>query len=294
MGQLHHDYFYNRFNDLVTIVEGWIADLVPVGDSVIARSVRYGVQSPGKRMRAVLAIAAADLLGIPSETLRRYAVALECLHAGTLVHDDLPALDNDILRRGVPTTHRQFGEGVAVLAGDALFAHAFALLSADEELTETARVELTKVLSKALFDVCDGQVLDIVGGSTERELEVRHLKKTGSLIAASVSGPAKLLSFEERRGEHFLRLQRFGHELGLLFQITDDVLDATQTSEVLGKDAGSDARKNRATYVTLFGVSGARQRAEEHLNNALKAIEPYGERGSFLSSLVYSVSTREK
>ena len=276
------------------IVEGWISDLVPAGDSVIARAVRYGVLSPGKRMRAVLAIAAADLLGIPSEKLRRYAVALECIHAGTLVHDDLPALDNDDLRRGVPTTHRQFGEGVAVLAGDALFGHAMSLIANEDELDDTAKIELLKVLSKAFYDVCDGQVLDLSGGSTERELEVRHLKKTGSLIAASVSGPAKLLSFEERRGEHFLRLQRFGNELGLLFQITDDVLDATQSSAVLGKDAGSDARKNRNTYVTLFGVSGAKERADEHMQNALKAIEVYGERGAFLSALVHAVSSREK
>lgn len=251
----------------------------------LLEACRYGLLTPGKRIRPILALASAELLEIPKEKLISFALALECLHAASLVHDDLPALDNDELRRGLPTCHRKFGEAVALLAGDALIGKAFELVAADELLPERARASLCHLLAKTTVSLCVGQALDIEskGKTGEHELLERlQLNKTAYLLAAAVSGPAYAL---ENGAGDFKNLWSFGERLGLLFQVVDDTLDATASAETLGKNTARDRAEDRLTAVSVFGLSGARARADEFYEDALQALSPYGARADFLKDM---------
>lgn len=279
---------YNRYRDLI---ERWLSagDFNQLGS--LAEPARYSLLSPGKRLRGSLALAVGEGLGIPSEKLRPLALSVECLHASTLVHDDLPGLDNDLLRRGLPTTHAKFGVGVAVLAGDALYA-----LSVKELLTAEVPVgrlrELVERLSNTYLEVCDGQVLDLQAhGTTLREIEERHRKKTGALFAFAASAP---VSFLEDREQEPLRnaFSQFGEELGMLFQVQDDIQDVTSNVDKLGKNPGQDAQTGRVTFVTALGLEGARKRVEEGLNKIDKHLVSLGELASGVRAIVEIISRR--
>ncbi|MCF0253953.1 MAG: polyprenyl synthetase family protein [Duodenibacillus sp.] len=244
--------------------------------SRLAEAMRYAVLGGGKRVRALLAFAAGELTGASDEALAGVGAALEMIHGYSLVHDDLPCMDNDLLRRGKPTCHVRFGEAGAMLAGDALTPAAMALL-ARLPLPAGRRIALVEELSEAsgLTGMCGGQAVDLESTgrfATREELSAMHSMKTGALILAAVrmgamAGDEALCRAAEAP------LSAYARSVGLAFQVIDDILDATASAEDLGKTPGKDARDNKATYVTLLGLDAARAMAADLHARALLALD---------------------
>ena len=227
----------------------------------LEEAMRYSLLAGGKRIRPVLALAAAEALDRPPDEVLPLAAALEMVHTYSLIHDDLPAMDDDELRRGKPTCHVAFGEDVAILAGDGLFAEALRLALA-EQTGEPANVmaALREVVTAAgTQGMVGGQFLD-VAGAEKPDLRRLHELKTGALIAASVGS---VLALEGVDGPATMPFRRFAAELGVVFQIVDDILDVTGDEAELGKPRGSDERHGKATYVSVFGLDRARELAKE-------------------------------
>jgi len=262
------------------------------------RAMRYSLFAGGKRLRPVLALAAGEACGGANDELLRFACALEMVHTFSLIHDDLPAMDDDDLRRGQPTCHKVFGEAMAVLAGDALLNRAFELLAelppaADPGLVRR-RLQAIALLGAAVgtAGLIGGQVEDMAHEGREVDaatLERIHRAKTGALLRACVDGGALLAGAGPEDRE---RLARYGAAVGLAFQVVDDVLDATEPAERLGKTAGKDAKAKKATYVRVHGLDAARQAAASLLAEALAAIEPMGDRAALLRGLARFVVER--
>jgi geranylgeranyl pyrophosphate synthase len=258
------------------------------------RAMRYAVLGGGKRLRPVLCLAACEAVGGRRHDALPAACALEMIHTYSLVHDDLPALDDDELRRGRATVHVAFDEATAVLVGDALHCEGLTLLAREPASVPGAR--RLAVLREVLVAVgtegmIGGQMDDLETEGralAEKELTSIHRRKTGALLTASVRAGALLGGAE---GERLACLGRYGRALGLAFQIVDDVLDVTGTRESLGKSPGKDAAAHKTTYPTLLGLDGARGRAEELAREAVEALAPLGERGDLLASLArYTVA----
>lgn len=236
-------------------------------------AMRHAVLGGGKRVRALLVDLAGRALDVPEPARRRVGAAVELLHAYSLVHDDLPAMDDASLRRGLPTVHRRFGEDVAILAGDALQALAFEVLARDDwPASAPARAALVAELAAAAGwrGMCGGQFLDLHPAGSD-EAEVVHLQrlKTGALIAFCVRAPAILAQAPAPVRE---ALERYADALGLAFQITDDLLDVEGTAATTGKDTGRDVPAGKATLVALFGVEGARRRLRDLAREAEEAL----------------------
>ena len=266
-----------------------------VAPSRLHEAMRYAALGGGKRVRPLLAYAAGEASGALPERVDRVAAAVECIHAYSLVHDDLPCMDDDVLRRGRATVHVAFDEATALLVGDSLQSLAFACLSgaalADDPL---AQVEMVATLARAAGSrgMAGGQAVDLDSEGralTVAELEFMHVHKTGALIAAAVDLGAACgrCSPAEREA-----MGRFAGRIGLAFQVVDDVLDATQPTETLGKTAGKDAAHGKATYVTILGLERARRLAGELLDDALAALAVLGERGTRLAQLGRFIVTR--
>jgi len=238
---------------------------------ILHESMKYSLSAGGKRIRPFLAVAVSQLLEKDKELVMPYAAALEFIHTYSLIHDDLPALDNDDLRRGKPSSHKRFGEDVAILAGDALNCDAFSILF------EFGKGNIQKggaYLAKAAGGrgMVLGQVKDCKIAQNERNIEVLNdinLHKTAALITASTAGAAAWLDAEN---EQIKALEEYGVNLGLAFQITDDILDITSSTEELGKQVGSDAALNKITYPTLLGIEKSYELATRHIEIALKSI----------------------
>jgi geranylgeranyl pyrophosphate synthase len=252
-------------------------------------AMRYSVLSGGKRVRPLLVYASGELVGADEGALDALAAAVELIHAYSLVHDDLPAMDDDDLRRGRPTTHRQFDEATAILAGDALQALAFEVLAVDGALAARAQAQIKILawLARAAgpAGMVGGQSLDMAAEGQrldERGLERIHRGKTGALIRASIMMPSELgnLSAEQRAN-----LDVFASDIGLVFQIRDDLLEVEQDTATLGKNAGSDAGNDKSTYPSTLGIDGARRRAEETHQRAVTALRTLGPRADGLSWL---------
>jgi geranylgeranyl diphosphate synthase, type II len=229
----------------------------------LEEAMRYSLLAGGKRIRPVLALATAKAIGRAPREVLPLAAAIELIHTYSLIHDDLPAMDDDDLRRGRPTCHVKFGEDVAILAGDALYAEAFGhLLSAQAGAPEAVLAAARELAAATGVDgMVGGQYLDVAGvGETREELRRLHELKTGRLIAASVLGVLLLSGTDETSTAVW---RRFAAELGVLFQIVDDILDVTGTDASLGKSHGSDERLGKRTYVSQFGLDGARVLAQE-------------------------------
>ena len=253
------------------------------------RAMRYAVLGGGKRLRPLLVYAAAHALGEDGPQLDTAACAVEFIHAYSLVHDDLPAMDDDALRRGRPTCHIVFGEAMAILAGDALQALAFELLAGDttHHVSATTDVAMLRVLSRACGaeGMAGGQALDLaaVGHSlTLDELEHMHACKTGALIRASVQLGA-LIAGTDTGTLH--ALDRYAHAVGLAFQVRDDILDVEGESAVIGKTVGKDAAADKPTFPSIIGLDASRLRLAELIDIALAAIAPLGEYGALLREL---------
>jgi geranylgeranyl diphosphate synthase type II len=231
------------------------------GTARLEEAMRYSLLAGGKRIRPVLALATAEALGRPTDEVLPLAAAIEMIHTYSLIHDDLPAMDDDELRRGKPTCHVAFGEDVAILAGDGLFAEALRL-ALEQQQGEPANViaGVREVVTAAgTHGMVGGQFLD-VAGADRTDLRRLHELKTGALIAASVGS---VLALEGLGGPATIPFRRFAAELGVVFQIVDDILDVTGDEEELGKPRGSDERHGKATYVSVFGLDRARELARE-------------------------------
>jgi geranylgeranyl pyrophosphate synthase len=286
-------------------VERGIDALVPAAGTRPARlheAMRYSLQAGGKRLRPVLVLAAADLFasagsGPQSKMTDALpaAVALECIHTYSLIHDDLPCMDNDDLRRGRPTAHRQFDEATALLAGDALLTLAFQLLGRHYANSPALGTALTREIADAAGSerLIGGQMEDLLAekkaGATAGELEFIHLNKTAAMLSASlVAGGLCGGASETQLGT----LRDAGHHLGLAFQIVDDILDATADTATLGKTAGKDARAGKATYVRLHGLDASRKLSRQHTASAIAALTSLPGDKSFLSALAGSMAGR--
>jgi geranylgeranyl diphosphate synthase type II len=266
--------------------------------ATIHRAVRYSLFAGGKRIRPVLVLAAGEAVGGGRDELLPFACAVEMIHTYSLIHDDLPAMDDDDLRRGKPTSHKVFGEAIAILAGDALLTRAFHLLAEVPEGSAGAglrrRVRATAVLGEACgtAGLIGGQVMDLESEGREvgaSELERLHRAKTGALLSACVRGGAILGGAE---GEDLERLSRYGAAIGLAFQVVDDVLDATEDAARLGKTAGKDQAARKATYVGVHGLERARAMAAALRDEALAAVLPLGPKAELLAAIARLVVDR--
>jgi geranylgeranyl diphosphate synthase type II len=245
----------------------------------LEEAMRYSLLAGGKRVRPVLALATARALGAEPERFLPVAAAIELIHTYSLIHDDLPAMDDDDLRRGLPTSHVRFGEDVAILAGDGLFAEAVRLFSEQPGEPAAVLAALGELASAVGVEgMVGGQYVDVVGSVTDAAgLRALHALKTGRLIACSVG---VVLILDGTGEPETMPYRRFADELGVLFQIVDDILDVTESDERLGKPHGSDERHGKLTYVSLFGLERARELAAESHAKATAALsEAHGDTG---------------
>jgi geranylgeranyl diphosphate synthase type II len=263
----------------------------------IHKAMRHSVFAGGKRLRPVLCMEAGRMIAgaLPSK-IEELGAALELLHTYSLIHDDLPALDNDDLRRGRPTCHKVFGEALAILAGDALQTQAYEVL-ARLECPAEARVRIIEEIARGtgtLDGMIGGQVVDLEAEHTHptaEMLEYIHRSKTAALITASlVSGGL----YAGAKDSEVAKLRAFGQSIGLAFQIVDDVLDVTQTSEQLGKTAGKDTAAQKVTYPALFGIEESERKADSLVSAAFSELESFGERAETLKALARYLVERKK
>ncbi|SSY70561.1 polyprenyl synthetase family protein [Alysiella crassa] len=259
-------------------------------------AMRYVTLGGGKRLRPLLVFAAAELGNSVQAACEAAAVAVECIHVYSLVHDDMPAMDNDSLRRGKPTCHIQYDEPTALLVGDALQTLAFDVLSVPTDLAAARQMRMLNVLARASGSVgmAGGQAIDLanVGADlSQAELENMHSLKTGALIRAAVALGG--LSCPDLNDEQLARLDVYASKLGLAFQVIDDVLDCEADTATLGKTAGKDSEANKPTYVKLMGLAAARKYAEDLVAQAVDALAPFGERAARLRELAEFVVVRQ-
>ena len=264
-----------------TALDDFIAAHSPAN---LGAAMRYGVLAGGKRLRALLVLASSDAVSGNPDAALRAACAVEMIHAYSLIHDDMPCMDNDVLRRGKPTVHVAFGEAQALLAGDALQALAFEILTPDDaDISADVQAKLCRLLARAagLDGMAGGQAIDLasVGKSlTEIELKRMHELKTGALLKASVEMGAACQANMDKALQPLLlaSLAAYGLAVGLAFQVVDDILDVTADAASLGKTAGKDAAANKPTYVALLGLDAAQNYANSLLGKALAALDAYG------------------
>ncbi|BCU76248.1 polyprenyl synthetase family protein [Luteolibacter sp. LG18] len=263
--------------------------------ATIHAAMRYTVFAGGKRLRPILTLAAAEACGGKAEDAMAPACAVEVLHTYSLVHDDLPCMDDDDLRRGRPTCHKVYGEGMAVLTGDALLTEAFYILAQTpaSERYDVRHYVAELALTGGSRHLIGGQVLDLEGEgqkpSKARLLKI-HEAKTAALLTASLRLGGMTANATPKQLE---ALTTFGHALGLAFQVIDDILDVTQSTEVLGKTAGKDAEAAKTTYPALFGLAKSRKEAARLTKEALDALKPLGKKGDRLAEIAHYLLDRE-
>ncbi|MES2047193.1 MAG: farnesyl diphosphate synthase [Pseudomonadota bacterium] len=290
--------FHDWMTSTVAEFEVKLASLLPsiaTTPTHLHEAMCYAALDGGKRVRPLLVFAAGRLFDAPSELLTRAAAALEMIHAYSLVHDDMPCMDDDALRRGKPTVHVKYNEATALLVGDALQAQAFIVLSEGEASAER-KLPMLQTLAKAAgsLGMCGGQAIDLasVGQALSlTELEQMHRLKTGALLNASVllgAMSGKTLTLNETTA-----LTSYASAIGLAFQVVDDVLDATSDSATLGKTAGKDAAANKPTYVSLLGLEASKLLAEKLRNDAHQALLPFGEKAQHLRNLADLIVQRK-
>jgi geranylgeranyl diphosphate synthase type II len=264
--------------------------------STIHKAMRYSLFAGGKRMRPALCLAAAEACGGSWDGAMPLACAVECIHTYSLIHDDLPAMDNDDFRRGKPTNHKVFGEGIAVLAGDALLTQAFEIVAQSRGWARYSHRDLVLELAKASgsLQLIAGQVADLEGEGKRlpvAELRYIHERKTSALLCASVRLGGMSANCTPARLQ---ALTDFGYNVGLAFQIIDDILDVTQTSEKLGKTAGKDTAAEKATYPALLGLEASRREATRLTDRAFAALRPFGSRAAALHALARYLLQRDR
>jgi geranylgeranyl diphosphate synthase, type II len=259
-------------------VDARLSELLPLEDqepTQLSAAMRYSALAPGKRLRPALCMASARAVGAAPDAALDAACALELVHCFSLIHDDLPAIDDDDLRRGMPTCHKQFGEAIALLAGDALFALAFEVLAHSRGSSDRVlRSVLTLARATGAGGLVGGEVVDVLSEGTdftEHDVRMIHARKTGALISAACQIGGLLGGGDE---EQNARLTEYGEHVGLAFQIADDLLNELSTPEQLGKAAGSDRLRRKATFPALHGVEASREAARYEVERALERLHP--------------------
>ncbi len=280
-------------------VEQAMESLLPIPSGLYARvqeAMRYATFAGGKRLRPFLVLQSSHLFGVPVANAVRAAAAIEVLHTYSLVHDDLPSMDNDDLRRGRPTTHRAFDEATAILAGDGLLTIAFEILASPATHSSAeVRCELVAKLAKASGSegMIGGQMIDMKAAeqklTAEQVMQLQRLK-TGALFEFSCEAGAVL---GEASNADRDRMLSFASDFGLAFQITDDLLDVTSTSEKTGKSVGKDQDQGKATLISIYGIEGAKAEAEKLVKRAIGTLQPYGGKAAELQALATYLLTRE-
>ena len=267
-------------------------------EELLNQSVEYSLMAGGKRLRPILVIATYELFKKDIETCMSYAIALEMIHNFSLIHDDLPGIDNDDFRHGKPTNHKQFNEATAILAGDRLLNNAYIVIS--EELKKSEKEELPKKIkileefSEAVNQMIIGEFVDTEFEGkqiSEKYLEYIHKNKTGALIILAVRMGAMLANASE---EDLKRLTSYAEKIGLAFQIKDDILSEEGNQEILGKPVGNDKILGKCTYVSKYGLEKAKQILSEIIKQAIEELEVYGEKAQFLIELANYIENRNK
>ena len=295
-----HDGFTARLADLTERVERRLDEALPGADVVPKRlheAMRYAVLNGGKRIRPLLVFAAGECLGVDHRKSDAPATAIELIHAFSLVHDDLPAMDDDDLRRGQPTVHRKFDEATAILAADALQPLAFQVIAGAGALAAEEKVELATLVAGACgsLGMTGGQAIDLASHGrrmTEAELTRMHGLKTGALIRASIVSACILT--DETDDEKHLAMDRFSRDVGLAFQIRDDILDVEGETEVIGKPAGSDQGLDKATWPAVFGLEESRIRCKELLDSAMHQLSVFGSQADLLRDIAIYIVERQR
>jgi geranylgeranyl diphosphate synthase, type II len=263
---------------------------------VLHESIRYSVLSPGKRLRPILVVAGAEAVGGTGKEVMPTACALECIHVFSLIHDDLPCMDNDDYRRGRLTNHKVFGDAIALLAGDALLAFAFQLIAENAKFVPSERVLPTLhtvSVASGTWGMVGGQVVDMESQGQDVNTETLsyiHSHKTGALLTASVLAGALLAGASEAQLEN---LRRYGAHIGLAFQIADDILDVTGDEAKLGKPVGSDEERDKATYPKIYGLEESRRMANEEVRLALECLTGFGESAEPLRAIARYIVERD-
>jgi len=292
--------FLQQLKERAARIEKALDTYLPPADAyppVIHEAMRYSITAGGKRLRPVLVIAAAETLGKDPEPVIPAACAIELIHTYSLVHDDLPAMDDDDYRRGQPTSHKVYGEAIAILVGDALLTLAFELLARAGSMNVPPQ-RVLKVISEVAAacgtnGLIGGQVADLLCENkavTPADLEYIHTHKTGALYRVAVRTGAILSGASEKDLKH---LTEYADNLGLAFQIIDDILDVEGDAQKLGKPTGSDQKNKKATYPALFGLTAAREKARDVTVRAEEALRPFGERARFLQELLLFILARD-
>jgi len=290
----------NRYlSEKVEVINRGLKELLPREDDypqTLHRAMHYSLFAGGKRIRPVLVLAASEAVGADPAAALNCACAFECIHTYSLIHDDLPAIDNDDLRRGRPTCHRAFGEAAAILAGDALLTVAFDMIARTETRNRGAIVKVIQELAKAAGStgMIGGQMVDIESEDSDIPfpvLEYIHIHKTGELILAAIRCGAILGGASKKE---LGALSRFGKSIGLAFQIADDILDVEGSSDEMGKNTGGDEKKGKATYPSLIGLDESRKRASELVEMALGSLADFDGKADPLRAIARYIIARRK
>ena len=265
-------------------------------DKTLANSMNYSLMAGGKRLRPILLMAAADAVGADGTKFLQTACAIEMIHTYSLIHDDLPAMDNDDYRRGKLTNHKVYGAGMATLAGDALLTLAFEVMLRQENVTADKKLAVVYEMSSAAGPdgMVGGQAIDMESENKKIDMETlkkMHMGKTGALFRAAIRSGAILAG---ATNEELAALTTYADNFGLAFQITDDILDVVGDEKIIGKPIGSDEKNHKSTYVTLTSLAEAKKLASDTVEKAVKALEPFGERANFLQELVEYLLERNK
>jgi len=284
--------------DKCNLIDKALAQFIPnenVFPPIIFEAMRYSLFAGGKRLRPIMLMAAADAVGGKGTEYINMACGLEMIHTYSLIHDDLPAMDNDDYRRGKLTSHKVFGDGMAILAGDALLTAAFTTMLSQPTVDANIIVNVVREIGTAAgaYGMIGGQVIDLSSEGKKIDLktvELMHQGKTGALFQAALRAGAQLAGGKEWQ---VTALTTYANEFGLAFQITDDILDVTGSEEIIGKPVGSDIRNQKATYVTLYSLERARELAQQAVNNALGALNEFGAEADILREMVRSLLLRD-
>lgn len=288
--------FTTYYNNQRKLIDSFLENrLAKKGISKVDDAMAYSLLAGGKRIRPVLLMATAEALGVKGYNYLPVACGLEMIHTYSLIHDDLPCMDDDDYRRGRLTNHKVFGEAMAVLAGDGLLTLAFEVMLEQKNVDPRVLIETVREMAMCAgnFGMVGGQGLDLENEGksiSAEELRKMHTGKTGALFIAAVRGGAHLAGANE---QELLALTKFADLLGLAFQITDDILDVEGTTEDLGKPAGSDEKNHKSTYVSLYGLEAAKALAEKTVAEALECLEMFGENAEALREITRLMCSRK-
>lgn len=287
------------YNEKIAVIDAALDKFIPVESElapIIYESMRYSIFAGGKRLRPLLLMAAVEALGKQGESYLNIACGMEMIHTYSLIHDDLPAMDNDDYRRGKLTNHKVYDEAIAILAGDALLTLSFEVMLAQKDVQPQTLVAVVAEIAKAAgpSGMVGGQVLDMQSEGQNiplEKLQLMHNAKTGALFTAAIKAGGMIAGANPKQLEMLVQFSKF---YGLAFQITDDILDAVGEQEKIGKPVGSDEKNNKATFVTLYSVEEAKKMAQVAVNNAIECLADFGDNAKLLKNFAEKLLVRDK